>query len=129
MKNLILTFGIVCIVVICSCTYDNLDAAAVIPVNFCDNITATYDLNIKTIVETNCAYTGCHLAGSAPGDFSTFAGMLFHLENGGIEDRVITQRDDANAGMPPNYASGPKDLTSEEFDIFMCWLETGYPEN
>lgn len=129
MKNLILTLAAATLVIICSCTYDNLDEPIVVPVEFCDTIPATYDLNIRTIVETNCAYTGCHLSGYAPGDYSTFMGMLSRLEDGNIEDRVITQKDDANVGMPPNYASGPQDMTPEELDIFMCWLEAGYPEN
>ena len=129
MKNLILALGTACMFVIYSCTYDNLDEPVVIPVEFCDTIPATYDLNINTIVQTNCAYTGCHFNGYAPGDFSTFAGMLSRLENGEIEDRVISQKDDPSIGMPPDYASGPKDLTPEELDIFTCWLEAEYPEN
>jgi len=146
MKNLILALTTACFIVvcsICSCTYDNLadPNPPVIPcdstlmncdsmiVEFCDTIPATYDLNIRTIVETNCAYTGCHISGGAPGNYNTYEGMLSFLEDGRIEDRVIFQIDDPNIGMPPNFASGPQDLTPEEFDIFMCWLEAGYPEN
>ena len=128
MKNLILALTTVCLLVIYSCTYDNLDEPIPIAVEFCDTIPATYDLNIRTLVETNCAYTGCH-NGSAPGDYTTFAGMLSSLENGIIQDRVITQKDDPNLGMPPNYATGPIDMPPQELDIFMCWLEAGFPEN
>ncbi len=128
MKNLILAFGTACMVIICSCTYDNLNEPIVTPVEFCDTIPASYDLNIRTIVETNCAYTGCH-SGAAPGDYTTYEGMFSRLENGIIEDRVITQKDDPNIGMPPNYATGPIDMTPQELDIFMCWLEAGFPEN
>lgn len=128
MKNLILALSVACMVAMYSCTYDNLNEPIVTPVEFCDTIPATYDLNIRTIVETNCAYGYCH-NGSAPGDYTTYAGLLPNLESGAIEDRVIFQKDDPNVGMPPNYATGPQDLTPEELDIFMCWLEAGYPEN
>jgi len=126
MKNLLFAFCVVCFVANYSCTYDQLDAPNV---EFCDTIPATYELNIKTIVETNCAYPGCHISGFPSGDFSTYTEMLSRLESGSIKDRVIIQKDDPNVGMPPNYATGPKDLTPEELDIFMCWLEAGFPEN
>jgi len=130
MKNLILAFGAMCFIIICtvcSCTYDNLPEP--IPPEFCDTIPATYDLNVKAIVETNCAYDGCH-NWAAIGDFNTYEGMRSRLESGEITDRVISQKDDPNVGMPPDYATeGPQNLTPEELDIFMCWLEAEYPEN
>ena len=128
MKNIFFAVVIACAVVIGSCTYDNLDAPVVTPVEFCDTIPASYELNIKTIIETNCAYGYCH-NGFAPGDYTTYEGMLANLDEGKIEDRVIFQKDDPNIGMPPIYATGPQDLTTEELDIFRCWLEAGYPEN
>ena len=129
MKNILLALTVACLLILCSCTYDNLDEPVVTPVEFCDTIPASYDLNIRAIVETNCAYEGCH-NGSAPGDYTTYTGMLSSLDEEKIEDRVIFQKDDPNVGMPPNYATdGPQDLTPEELDIFMCWLEAGYPEN
>lgn len=130
MKNIFFTFCVMCVVLTYSCTYDNLEPPIELPVEFCDTIPATYDLNMKALIDATCAYSGCHIAGgSAPGDYSTYSGIKPLLDDGKIEDRVIFQKDDPVAGMPPDYAMGPKDLTQTEIDLFTCWLEAGYPEN
>ncbi len=131
MKNIFLTFCVMCMVVMYSCTYDNLAPPIDPPVEFCDTIPATYDLNMKALIDATCAYSGCHIAGgAAPGDYSTYAGIKPPLDDGRIENRVIFQRGDPVVGMPPDYASaGPQNLTQMEIDMFTCWLEAGYPEN
>lgn len=108
------------------CTSDELEPPAV---DDCSTIDATYDLNIKEIVDRSCAYSGCHLD-SAPGNFTTYDGMLQRLNNGLIRQRVITLAADPNSGMPPNYAPAdrPLDLTPEELELFRCWLDNGFPE-
>lgn len=121
-KNLLFILLVLSIAIIQACTYDNLDEP-----EFCDTVTATYDLNVKAIIDASCAYVGCHLDNVAIGDFSTHAGMISRSDNGLIETRVITQKDDPVMGMPPDYATGPKDLTQEELDIITCWLEAGAP--
>jgi len=124
MKNLLFILLVLLIPIIHACTYDNVDEP-----EFCDTISATYDTNVKAIIDASCAYVGCHLDNAAIGDFSTYAGLASRLESGLIETRVIAQKDDPVMGMPPDYATGPKDLTQEELDIITCWLETGHPEN
>lgn len=125
MKKMLFILLILSIVGIHACTYDNLDEP-----EFCDTISATYDLNVKAIIDSSCAYAGCHLNNPAIGDFTSYSGILSRLENGLIEARVIIQKDDPAIGMPPDYATnGPKDLTQEQLDIISCWLEAGHPEN
>jgi len=87
----------------------------------CDGL--TYDNGIKTIVDTYCAYSGCHVSGFIDGDFSTYEGMRSRLENGRIERRVIIDRD------MPEPGSNPDELTPEDFDDFKCWIDNGFPEN
>jgi hypothetical protein len=95
----------------------------------CIGITPTYTNEILPIMEASCAYSGCHLDAS-PGRFDSYAGLLPYLEDNSFRQRVISERADANRGMPPDYApSGrPKDLTDEELQLIECWLDAGFPE-
>lgn len=104
-----------------SCDNDKLEP---IPEpEFCDTIVVSYQLNIKPIVDTYCAYSGCH-DGSAPGVYSSYEGMLGNLESGKITERSIQTRD-----MPPSYSTpGFETLPEEEYNMLTCWIEKGYPE-
>lgn len=93
----------------------------------CDTIAPTYDADVKEIVDATCV--GCHGQGTAPGDYSTYAGMKAHLDSGTFKDRVVTERDNDSKRMPPPYSTGPTELTDDQFDIMQCWLLDGYPEN
>lgn len=100
----------------------------------CDEFVATYDGDVKAIIDATCAITGCHVSGGgAPGNYETYAGLVPYANNGpnGLRDRVIVLVNDPNSGMPPNWDTnpGPKDLTDEQFTIFKCWVDSGYPEN
>ncbi len=101
----------------------------------CDTMVVTYTNLVKDIIDNSCAYSGCHLPGSssgATGDFSNYGGLSAYLESGSFRDRVISQKNDPVAGMPPNltaYPESQKDsLTDEEFLIIQCWLYFEYPE-
>jgi hypothetical protein len=104
-----------------SCNSDKLDP---IPEpEFCDTLITSYNLNIQAIVETYCAYSGCH-DGSSPGVYLSYEGMLPSLDNGKIMERAISTRD-----MPPSYANaGLTELPEETYDMLNCWIENGYPE-
>lgn len=97
--------------------------------DFCDTIQVSYNLNIKPIVDTYCAYAGCH-DGSAPGDYSIYSGLLSNLEAGTIEDRVIDLHNTDNSQrMPPPYAvAGLDTIPQAEYEMLSCWILTGYPE-
>jgi hypothetical protein len=126
-----LFFNLVFLVLLCcsACTNDQLPEPA--PVEGCETIMPTYDDDIKPIIDNSCAYSGCHLDGSAPGIYIDYEGLLPILESGFFRSRVIFDKDDPNIGMPPNYAPNdrPQDLTQEELDLITCWLDNGFPEN
>ena len=112
-----------------SCTSDKL--AEPEPPAFCDTLQVSYNLQVKEIIDTNCATPGCHRAGSiAPGNYVDFSGLSPFLVDREFKRFVIDLRNDPDLGMPPNWDTnpGPKDLTQEEFDIISCWVEAGYPE-
>ena len=104
-----------------SCTSDKLDE---IPEpEFCDTLVTSYELNIQSVVETYCAYSGCH-DGSSPGTYLTYQGMVPSLENGSVRERAINTRD-----MPPSYANeGFTELPEIEYELLNCWIEQGFPE-
>ena len=58
--------------------------------DICDTINVAYNDEIKTIINMNCSYSGCHdgnLAGI--GDFTNYEGLLTRLENGQIKLHAI----------------------------------------
>ncbi len=115
--SIIITFFLAFAFVV-SCTRDEA------PEITCEGV-ASYDDNIKLIIDTNCAYDGCHNGGlSAPGNYIDFEGLRQYIDDGSFEQRVVNSAD-----MPPNYALGPKMLTQEELDLIICWIEEDYPEN
>ncbi|MEM9837339.1 MAG: hypothetical protein AAF828_12600 [Bacteroidota bacterium] len=95
----------------------------------CADLTPTYELDIRPIIENSCAYSECHLGG-APGVYDSYDGLLGNLESGLFRERVITLRDDEVNGMPPNYAPAdrPQELTEDEFNLIACWLDAGFPQ-
>lgn len=110
-----------------ACTTDKLPEPMTLAI--CDTLQASYNLNVKAIIDNSCAYSGCHIDASA-GNYLTYEGMLSRLENGSVRNRVINLRDDPTEGMPPDYAPSdrPRDLTPSELEIFECWLDAGFPK-
>jgi hypothetical protein len=117
------------VLVAAACTADELPGP-----DGCEPGIATYERNIKAIIEASCAYSGCHDGGSpgVPGDYRTYQGMRLFLNSGTVRTRVIDLRDNPALGMPPNrsvYSQSRKDeLTPEEFELMRCWLNNGFPE-
>ncbi len=95
----------------------------------CTGSAPTYEADIRVIIETSCAYSGCHL-GDAPGLYNSYAGLLPAVEEGIFRERVINLRADPTNGMPPNYAPDdrPQELTETELMLIDCWLQGGFPE-
>jgi len=112
-----------------ACTTDQLMEEP--PLEFCDTLTVSYNLQVKDIIDANCAFSGCHVAGSsAPGNYSSFGSLQPFLSDREFKRFVVDLRNDPELGMPPNWETnpGPKDLTEEEFAILSCWIESGYLE-
>jgi len=128
--RIVFAVGILIIGTQFACNTDKLEEPK--PNDDCINYDATYDGEIQSIVDINCAHSACHVSGGgAPGDFTTYNGMSSYFNDGGIRESVVVLRNDTEHGMPPNWDTndGPKDLTDEEFEIMQCWINTGYPEN
>lgn len=125
-NDIICTISLISVFIIGGCTNDKLDE----PMNNCGNLTPTYDADVKTIIELSCALSGCHVNGtSAPGNFITYDGISRYLSNGSFENRVFDVKNDPVLGMPPDNSPGPKDLSTAQLQILVCWMENNYPEN
>ena len=85
----------------------------------------TYNQDVKAIIDASCAYAGCHVAGFALGNHTSYSTLKPQLDNGQFKKRVLDERT-----MPPSYAPDdkPKSLTEEQINIISCWAEDGYPE-
>ncbi len=104
-----------------SCTYEKRPPA--MPSMACDTLMPTYANEVKPVIDMNCSYAGCHSAGASIGDFTHYSSMKSRLDGGQFETRVLFIKD-----MPPPYASGPKELSTDELNLLECWLQNGYPE-
>jgi hypothetical protein len=98
-----------------------------------DSCKTTYK-DVKEMINTSCAYAGCH-AGAEAGlyvpeaakDYTTYSGLKAGLENGKFDDRALTRKD-----MPPPAfvtEGHPKELSQEEIDLLTCWSDNGHAEN
>lgn len=98
-----------------------------------DDPCATYEGDIKPIIDASCAYSGCH-SGSDAGmfvpnssrDYTNYEGLIQTLESGAFASEVID-----SLSMPPFYAQPPNplELTQAELDLITCWIDEGYPKN
>ncbi|MBT8234135.1 MAG: hypothetical protein HKO66_02540 [Saprospiraceae bacterium] len=95
-------------------------------------IAATYDDAIKGIIDNSCAYSGCHDGQTGIGNYQNLEGLQGDIDDNDFFERVVEIREDPVKGMPPERAEelgGPAMLTDEEFQLILCWIENGYPQN
>lgn len=84
----------------------------------CTGTKYTYTTEIKMIMDTNCASSGCHNGENSLSDYSTYQGVYkdrSKLKNGitiGIEQ----------------VTGGRARLTSAEQQMLWCWINAGAPE-
>jgi uncharacterized membrane protein len=98
-----------------ACRTDQLPEA--VEPEFCDTIGATYNEEVKAIIDAKCASSGCH-DGTQPPRLDTYFDVNNQTDR--IDVRALTQQT-----MPP--ASRPQ-LTNEELDILNCWKNASYPQ-
>jgi hypothetical protein len=103
---------------IISCAKDKLDPN----IDVCTE-EITYNQQIRSIINTSCAYIGCHDGSSAPGNYTNFRAMQPALDDIDFMRRVVETQD-----MPPSYAIGPTTLSIEELILMRCWIQGGFKE-
>ncbi|WP_291720870.1 SprB repeat-containing protein [Bernardetia sp.] len=74
--------------------------------------------NVASIINTNCAISGCHSGGQAPS-------LTSFDEVSRNSSRVLARA--SSRSMPPQ--SSGLSLTDEEIQLIECWVEDGTPRN
>lgn len=125
MKRLsfLLTFAFVLGFTLTSCNDENDDACA------------TWDGEVKAIIESTCSYSGCHSGGTTASmflaeesnDFTSYAAIKNNLDNGNFMQRVLVDQNMPNPMFVP--AGNPTELTQAQLDLLQCWADAGYPES
>lgn len=78
----------------------------------------TYSGDVKNIIQTNCAVTGCHVAGSQSPNFTQFTNINANAA-------TIKARTGARS-MPP---AGRTALSQSDIDQIACWVDDGALNN
>lgn len=121
-KTLIfLCLGLLIVLVMSSCGDENNMMGDMEPEECTDNPRFTAD--VEMIINSNCAYSGCHVAGTGLPVLTSYDDVKVQIENGRFEDRVLVRQN-----MPPGNATGPTELSETDLHILSCWIEQGYPE-
>ena len=88
------------------------------------NCDPSYKDDIKPIIDSSCALSGCHVSGFANGDYSSYEGVKANVDDGSMRTQVVVTMD-----MPLPNGQGPDELTQEQIDLFDCWIENGAEDN
>lgn len=116
MKKVILSSVLLSFVIISGCYFDNKEELYPNLSADCDK-PLTYNTGIKTLIDNNCASSGCHTAGGSAIDLSTYT--LVKNNAAKITDRAITQKN-----MP-----APSGMSSCNITKLDNWIKAGMPEN
>jgi mono/diheme cytochrome c family protein len=76
----------------------------------------SYDAAIKNIIATNCAVSGCHVAGTGRANFTN----LSTIQATAAQIKTRT----GNRSMPVG-----RTLTDEQIQQIACWVDSGAPNN
>jgi hypothetical protein len=121
MKRSLKPYALLFFLVLCSiagCYYDNVEE--LYPDGSpCDVSNITYSLDIKPIIDTNCAISGCHVAGTGRVNLTTYAGLKQVVDDGRLVTMVIQQKN-----MPPTQP-----LSKCQMDKIQAWIGQGALEN
>lgn len=78
-----------------------------------------YSSDIRPLILSHCAITGCHVSGFQPGDFTQYQPLKDRADNGRLRLFVLESK-----VMPPNDS-----MTDEQREMIGCWIEQGAPNN
>jgi len=128
MNKYLIFFALISVSFILACGDDDT-------VDPCDSLSATYNGDVKAIIDGACAYSGCHSGGTdananipmGSNDFTTYAALQPGLDAGGFNARALQARNMPPADFVP--AGFPTELTEEQLELLICWRDAGYPEN
>lgn len=116
MNKIVFTSLLLMFIVASGCYYDKKEELYPNQNNGDCNGTYTYNNGIKTLVNTNCAYSGCHVAGGISPDLSTYT--LLKASINSVKTRAIDLKN-----MP-----SPTGMTSCNITKLDNWIKNNMPE-
>lgn len=101
-----------------SCYYDK-EALLYPPASDCSTVNVSFNQDILPLVQTNCAFAGCHGASSSNkgGPFTNYT----QIKNKASIIKSVT----GTRIMPQGGGS----LTAEQIKLISCWVDAGAPNN
>ncbi|HEY0740517.1 MAG TPA: hypothetical protein VGD40_03610 [Chryseosolibacter sp.] len=93
------------------------------PSYVCPDTEVSYLEDVRPIVTTKCAISGCHNGSlGAERNWSDFPTFQRNAQNGNVKNYVI------NRIMPPAHSqNGP--LSQDQINTIACWVDEGAPNN
>jgi len=119
MKLKLLMFGfIACLLIVVGCDDDPDPEPEVI----------TYTNTIKSIIDANCATSGCHNEGAMSPSFEMhdYATLVTAVGFGNILDAI--NHDTTNNVIPMPYPPGSAKIDQSDIDDITTWINNGTPE-
>lgn len=100
-----------------SCTKEEIDVVD------CAGVSPTYSSNIKSILDVNCAKSGCHSSSSKRSgfDLSSYEGAKSAAQNKSFVGSV--QHKSGYSKMP----RGTSKLSDADVKLITCWVQSGMP--
>lgn len=88
-------------------------------VSFNVDASISFSADIEPLIQNNCAVSGCHVEGTGRQVFTSYSNIEANASN-------IRQRVDTGV-MPP--ANSGYDLTRQQRDDIVCWIDAGAKNN
>jgi hypothetical protein len=90
----------------------------------CTGVTPTYNADIKTIVDANCATSNCHNASSkADGiDLSTYEFTKLNSTSDKFMKSI------QHVGGAESMPRGASKLSEDKIKLIYCWVQNGQPQ-
>jgi hypothetical protein len=91
----------------------------------CDtSASVTYTSFVKSMVKTNCTFSGCHGADAPPGfDYTLYDNIKAKVDTGAFQIRVLDKKE-----MPPPNSPGQKSLDTCTLYKLQKWVNNLAPE-
>jgi hypothetical protein len=118
----ILMIGFVAALFAYACTDDDATPDPKQNQALCDTINVNYEIDVKPIMQTNCATPYCHELGAGGIELNTYSQVKMTAEGGKFLKAVKHQ-----SGATPMPKSGGK-LSDREIEVLECWIQNGYKE-
>lgn len=116
MKITRIIFSLGILFTLSACYYDNEEELYPTATSNCDTTNLTYANGIKTIIDTRCSGSSCHVSGTTSPDLSTYQGLVNNIAR--VKVRAIDEK-----SMP---AAAP--LSACEIKKLTTWINAGTPQ-